>query len=275
MTLQVEEARAAMLNAAVQKDNAMANLTRVREVYENNNVPLSEYEKAKNQFSAAEADHMSRIKKLDLQKRQLSYSRLYSPMSGIVVEAQVEKNENVTTGQTIATLTSGEEIQVKVGIPEAYISQIETDNPVTVSFSSIPRATFQGIITEVPYTASSSATYPVKVKLEETGQAIRPGMPAVVQFTFSSITQEHIIVPSSAVAEDLKGSYVYVVSQIQDNNTSTVTRRSITVGELTNSGFSVTAGLQEGELVVTSGVSKISDGMTVRVLPELQQSQNR
>lgn len=264
--LQHEQAKAAVLNAEIQLDTAKANLTRVRELYENNNVALSEYEKAKNQYSSARAAHESQLKTLDLQKSQLSYSKLYSPMAGIIADVLVEKNENVGAGQNIAVLNSGDEIEIKVGIPEAYITQVKTSDSVSVTFSSFRDEMFQGVVTEVSYTASGSSTYPVRVKLDKLTKAIRPGMSAVVSFTFSSDNQGGLIVPHNAVAEDQRGKYVYVVIMGAEKGFATVARRNIEVGELTNNGFPITGGLTKGEFVVTSGVSKITDGMKVRFL---------
>ena len=264
--IQYEEAKVAMLNAEVQKDNAKANLIRVRELYENNNVPLSEYENAKNQYAAARAEHESRIKKLDLQKSQLSYSKLFSSMQGIVTEVPVEKNENVNAGQVIAFLSSDKEMEVEVGIPEAYIAEIKAGDAVSVTFSSNQEQLFPGTVTEVSYVASGASTYPVRVRLEDLTKGIRPGMPANVNFTFATENEGSLIAPANAVAEDQQGNYVFIVTQGSEKGFATVNRRKVSVGKLTNEGFIVLDGLKQDELVVISGISKITDGMQVRFL---------
>ena len=45
-----------------------------------------------------------------------------------------------------------------------------------------------------------------------------------------------------------------------------VHRKNVDIGKLTDAGFEVIEGLEDGELVVTSGVSKITEGMTVRFI---------
>lgn len=266
LQLNYEEAGAAVKNAEVQKDHARASLSRTRELYENNHVSLSEYEQAKNQSAAAQAEYDARRKQLDLQRSQLNYSKLYSPMTGIVEEVPVAKNENVTAGEVIAVLTSSEDIEVEVGIPEAYIARIQSGTSATVSFSSLPGQSFAGLVTEVSYAASGYSTYPIKVRLEQISQALRPGMPATVVFSFPSADPVGLRVAVSAVAEDQQGNYVFVVKESAELGLGVVERRRVVVGELTNQGFVVREGLQEGESVVISGVSKITDGMQVRFL---------
>ncbi len=75
-----------------------------------------------------------------------------------------------------------------------------------------------------------------------------------------------MIAPINAVAEDQQGNYVFIVTEGSEKGTATVKRRKVSVGKLTNEGFIVVDGLKQGEFVVISGVSKITDGMKVRFL---------
>ena len=261
--IQYEEARAALLSAEVQKNNAKANLTRVKELYEKDNVAVSDYENAKNQAAASDAEYKSRTQRLDLQKSQLAYSQLFSPMAGVIADVAVEKNENITPGEVVAVLNSNADIEVEIGIPETYIRQINVGDTVSVTFSSQQNKTFDGAVTEVSFAASESSTYSVRAKLES-AESIRPGMPANISFSFPITGSANLIVPNSAVAEDQTGNYVFVVVATAEKGIATVQRRPVETQKVTNAGFIIEQGLKEGELVVISGVSKITDGMKVR-----------
>jgi len=264
LNLNYEESKAARLNAQVQADNANSNLLRVRELYENDNVALSEYEQAKNSYASAKADLEARQKQLDLQKSQLQYSQIHSPMTGIVTQVPVTKNENVSAGEAIAVLSSNENVEFEASIPEAYIAAIKTGMAARVTFSSLPNKSYPGVITEVAYAASESSTYPVTVKLDQSDTKLRPGMSSEVHFSFNESDVAAIRVPASAVAEDLSGNFVYLVLPSENNGIGTIERRTVVVSNLTNLGFIVLDGLKEGDVVVTAGVSKISPGMKVR-----------
>ena len=91
-------------------------------------------------------------------------------------------------------------------------------------------------------------------------------MSAEVTFNFAPETDEEIlIVPSVAVAEDLTGNYVFVAQKIAQD-TSVVLKRYIQIGDLINENFEVVDGLEEGEAVITAGISKLSEGMKVKLL---------
>ena len=265
--LQYEKAQAAEKNTRVQMDTAKANLDRVRGLYENNNVALSEYESAKNNYAAAASSYESSKRSADLERSQLTYTKLFAPMDGFITRVNVEKNENVQAGSTVAVLNSAGDFEIAVGLPENIISQVKTGDKTSISFSSIPDEVFAGVVTEVSYAISSeTSTYPITVTLESGSERIRPGMAADVTFTFAAGQgEQHLAVPANAVAQDQKGNYVFIVEPAEDGF-GFVRRREVTVGKLTGEGFAVKEGLSEGELVVTSGVNKISDGMKVRVL---------
>ena len=70
--------------------------------------------------------------------------------------------------------------------------------------------------------------------------------------------------PAVAVGEDRKGRYVYVVAT--DAAQTTVHRRDVTIGDLVTEGLEILHGLEDGDIVVTAGVSRIVDGQKVRLL---------
>ena len=78
-------------------------------------------------------------------------------------------------------------------------------------------------------------------------------------------SEERLEVPAFAVGEDRDGRYVYVVEAIGDGIGRAV-RREVTVGALTaDGGLEIVHGLADGERVITAGVSRIQDGLEVRL----------
>jgi RND family efflux transporter MFP subunit len=265
--LNYEKSLSALRKAETQKGNAKSNLDRVKGLYENNNVSVSEYETAKDQYASANSSYNTEKKNADLKKRELSYYKLYAPMDGIIVTVPTEKNEQVSPGQVVAEISSESDIEVTVGMPEAFISRVKAGEKVAVKFSSLPDRGFNGIISEVSFGAGAeSSTYPVIIKIQHVTGDIRPGMPADVTFHFSSgEKKERLVVPANAVGEDTEGNFVFTVIAAE-NGLAVVNKQAVTVGKLTRDGFEISKGLRDGELVVTAGIANLSDGMKVRLL---------
>ncbi len=264
--LQFQEADAAVARAGAEARNAEANLERIRLLYENNNASANDLDAALSAFGTADAQVRAAVNRRDAARLQLSYTRLSAPAPGRISSVDVEVNENVRVGQTVAVLTSAAELEVEVAVPEVLISRVREGARVAVTFDALPDQSFAAAVTEVGVTAGGLATtFPVTVRLDRTVEGLRPGMAAEVAFRFESTDpRERVIVPLVAVGEDRDGRFVFVVRRV-DSITGVVLRRPVTVGELRNEGFEILEGLLDGELVVTAGTSRIADSMRVRL----------
>ncbi|MCY3771677.1 MAG: efflux RND transporter periplasmic adaptor subunit [Gemmatimonadetes bacterium] len=266
--LAYEQSRAALENARVQRANAQSNLIRVRELYQDLNVSLAEYEQAKNGFSSAASGYESARKSLDLQERLLGYNKIYAPVTGIVAAVNNEVNEVIQTGAPLVVLNAGRDIEMEVGVPEAHIARIRAGQPVRVRFSALPGQEFGASVQEIAYAPGASSTYPVIVRLDNPSTSIRPGMAGEVAFHFGvDSPSDPLVVPVEAVGEGAEGIYVFVIDHVEDRR-GTVRRRPIRIGKLLVDGFVVDEGLAEGELVATAGLRFLLDGMEVSLLEE-------
>jgi multidrug efflux system membrane fusion protein len=266
--LQVQQAEAALTSARAQARNADANYTRIRTLYENNSASKSELDGVRAASESATASVQSAEKQLELARLQLSYTTLEAPNGGDIARVNVEVNENVQAGQPVIMLTSGTQTEVRVSIPEVLIAQIREGEKVQVSCDAVPDKEFRATVLEVGVAATGiGTTFPVTVRFDERPEMIRPGMAANVSFLFESEDErERFIVPSHAVIEDRGGRFVFRVEPIRgEEGFGTIHRTSVTVGDLTAEGLEIFEGLRDGDLVITAGVSRITDGQKVRI----------
>lgn len=264
--LEVERAEAALAQARAQARNAEVSYERARRLYENNTAAKSDLDAARAAYESAEATVNAYEQSLELARLQLSYTRLTAPVAGAVAAVNVEVNENVSPGQAIILLASGSRLEVDVPVPEVLIAQVRAGDSTRVRFDALPDRDFPALVTEVGIAATGAgSTFPVTVLLQEADPDIRSGMAAEVGFRFGSRGgREVYLVPAVAVGEDREGRFVFVVEPAEEG-VGTVHRRSVEIGELTPAGLEILSGLDDGDRVVTAGVSKIEDGMRVRM----------
>ncbi len=263
--LREQEAGATLLQAQAQARQADAEYERVRGLYENRNASRSDLDSARARSESTHAQIDAAQQRVEQARAQLSYTRLRAPIAGSIGRVPVEVNENVSSGDDIAVLTSGERPEVNVPVPESLIGEIERGASVQVGFDALPGRVFEARVTELGLMSRTlSTTFPVTVQLVQAEPDVRAGMAAQVRFAFAVQNQrERFIVPAQAVVEDRDGRFVYVVEST-GKGVAIVRRREVSIGELTAEGLEVLEGLVEGDHVVTAGVSQIHDGLEVK-----------
>jgi multidrug efflux pump subunit AcrA (membrane-fusion protein) len=92
-------------------------------------------------------------------------------------------------------------------------------------------------------------------------------MAAEVTFTLGVAgAPARILVPPVAVSQDRAGKRYVFVALSAGAGRATVKRREVSVGELSGGGLEIKRGLKQGELLITAGVSKIRDGLEVKLM---------
>lgn len=264
--LMFQEAEASFEQARAQARNAQSKYDRVKAMYENQNASINDLDAARTASESADAAVRSIENRLEQARLQLGYCKLIAPVNGAIAGVLIEENENVSQGRTVVELTSGSIPEVELAIPEVLISQIKKDDRVVLTFDAIPDREYTSYVSEVGIAASRATnTFPVIVKLIKSYPEILPGMIAEASFSFEATGgKERFIIPSVAVSADREGRFVFVAEPIGEG-LAIAKRKTVTVGELTTEGIEIFEGLQDGDLIITAGISKIKDGMKVRL----------
>jgi RND family efflux transporter MFP subunit len=201
---------------------------------------------------------------------QLDYTVLKAPFDGTVAAKYVDNFQTVQAKQPIVRILDVSKIEVTVQVPESLISLAPRVQKVACRFDAFPGREFVGRPTKIGSEASQTTrTYPVTVAVDQPEDVqILPGMAAIVRAEPPEGEEdagEDLVVPASAIFTDpsqtSQQSYVWVVPE----DGGDVTRRAVTLGELTPVGIAVSEGLKAGEWVVTAGVHSLRDGQEVRI----------
>ncbi|TDI80734.1 MAG: hypothetical protein E2O83_02335 [Bacteroidetes bacterium] len=135
-----------------------------------------------------------------------------------------------------------------------------------ISFSAIDD-TIEGRVFEIsPVAERSSATYPVKLSIDNTNKDIRPGMAANVTFIFPNMNSNtnNPIIPIKAVGEDGVGNFVFLIES-EGGDQAKVVKQYVELGGLTPEGFEVIKGLSNGQRIATAGLQTLLDNQKVRL----------
>jgi HlyD family secretion protein len=127
---------------------------------------------------------------LKLTETQLSYTTLYSPISGVVLVKSGEIGEVVNPGTSIVTLADIENVWLKAYIPETDLSKVKWGQEVIVTTDIRPQKEYRGrisfISSQAEFTPKQIQTekervtlvYRIKIDIVNKDRELKPGMPA-------------------------------------------------------------------------------------------------
>lgn len=199
---------------------------------------------------------------------QLEYTSLHVPFAGTIAAKFVENYQTVRAKERIIRLLDTSKIEMIVDLPESLISSVTYIKSVTCTFDAFPNHNLSATVKEVGTEASQTTrTFPVTLIMDQPRDIkILPGMAGVARSHAElpkNVDEKGYDIPGGAVfaGEDGK-QYVWVVEMEEESGT--VKRLEVTVGELTSHGLRV-QGVTAGTVVVTAGVHYLSEGQKVRV----------
>ena len=199
--------------------------------------------------------------KLDLEK-----TSIIAAFDGWVVEKEVEKGQHVNAGQNLGKIYSKGALDIEVNIPIKDLRWLPTD----FAEDSMPE-------TEIIFSRNNSVNTwngrvaRVKAKIDEKTRTL----PVVVEVNYNSKTGINLK-PGMFVTVNIKGieiNNIYVLPRHVVYNDDTVylfidnclkIREVSILRRFKNSVF-INKGLSDGELVIQTPLSRVSDGMQVRL----------
>ena len=216
---QVAQARANLLSAAANVEKAVVavadakrTLNRQKDLFAKDLVARSDldaaetaYDTANTQVSAAKAQASQAEAALKIAETNLRYTRIISPVNGIVVSRNVDIGQTVAASFQTPTLFNIAQdlmkMQVDSSVAEADIGKIQVGQPVEFTVDAYPDSPFKGSVSEIrnaPITVQNVVTYDVVVKVDNPGLKLKPGMTENVSVIVSS-KKDVLRIPNAAL----------------------------------------------------------------------------
>ena len=193
-------------------------------------------------------------------RKQLDDSRLYAPFSGVISKKFAEKGQNVGAGTQIAKLVAVGRMKVKISVPESEMAQITVGQKADVTIEALGGASMQATVTEKGVAADPlSRSYDVKLSLPKADRKLLPGMVADVALRGGNASAACILPAHIVQIDERNNEFVWLAVG------GKAVKRIVTVGGFTADGVTVTSGLADGDMVITAGAQKVSEGMRVEI----------
>ncbi len=197
------------------------------------------------------------------QQRQ-SYTRLTSPITGVVLERVSEPGNLIGSGDEVLKLGDFRRVKVFVPVSELDLSNIRVGQSVEVKLDALAGQLLAGKVTRISPVADSMARQvPVEVTIPNPNNQIGSGLLARVSFQPS--TQLRVVVPTTALEGEGSLATVFVIKSQGQQRQAQVEARSVTVGKRAHGNMEIVSGIEPGERFVLSSGKPLEDGETVRL----------
>jgi RND family efflux transporter MFP subunit len=259
---QMKQIEGQLTGAKANLEQAERDIARYTELLAKNATTLVTLQNARTQGNIWRAAVDSNTAQLENLRVQLSYCTIRAPISGRASMAAVKVGNFVRQADLIplATIIQTAPIYVTFSLPQGYLPDLRqalANESATIE-AVIPgdprRATGQVTMIENSVDAPTG-TVPVRATMPNQDELLWPGTLVSVLLTFRE--EEAVIVPSTAVQVSQTGTYIFVVT----DNVANV--QPVTVARTLGDASVIASGLNGGEMVVTNGQLRLSNGTKV------------
>lgn len=181
-----------------------------------------------------------------------------APFSGYVSLRKISLGAVVGAGTEIAVVSDLSRIKLDFSVPETRLASIRVGQSISATSAAYPNEPIAGTISAIdPVIDAQTRSVSVRAILPNESARLKPGM--LLNVSIGSRVRSSISVSELSVVQEGDARFVYIIGKDKK-----ATRLPITTGGRDGNLIEVTSGLTDGQMIVTEGIVKLSEGIKVR-----------
>jgi RND family efflux transporter MFP subunit len=265
-------AKGAAATAASQAVLANENVKRYSEMLKSGDISRSTYEQTVQQGLVADEQARTARQRVESSQAAITSARaqealaakaaedtaIRAPFGGFVSERAAAVGEYVTPGLVVARVLKMTPIMLNALVPESDAGRVDVGTEAIAHVAAHPTREFRGRVRVLsPAVDANTRTLTAHIAFNNPDHALRPGMFGTVRL-LEQAQRQAILIPRAAALNDGPGAtQVFVISN------GVATARDVRLGDAVGELVRVISGVAAGDVVATSGVSRLRDGMKV------------
>jgi len=223
-------------------------------------------DQAQQAYGNAKADYESAVELRKTQEEQLAYYTVRAPFDGVVGDIPVHVGDyaspSLAPSDVLTTVDENKDLEAYIYIPTERGSQLRQGLEVDLSDNSGKLLEKTKIDFLSPQVDSTLQGILVKAPVHATPELLRNAQMIKAKIVWS--TAPTAVIPVLAVTRQGGQSFVFVAQQ-QGGHAMAI-QKPVTLGDTVGNSYAVTAGLNPGDLVITTGTQFLVNGMPVILL---------
>jgi len=198
----------------------------------------------------------AKIQKATLQE-QINKTTIKASFNGVVTAKLIEVGAFAAPGVPLLQITDITTLRFTVNVPENDLVQFQNNQTYEISADVYPDISLSGKVTMTGSKANMGNSFPVQFQVANTNQSdIKSGMFGKVRLSASKMEQG-IFISSSAIINNEDKAQVYVVKN------GKAVLQTVTTSKNIGNKTVVSDGLNQGDIVITSGFINLFDGANI------------
>jgi membrane fusion protein (multidrug efflux system) len=266
MRLDSSAEEAQLHTAQADLELAKANLDRERDLAARKVVSKQELDSAESTFGQKQGA-------VDNMLAFIAKKQVRAPFDGMLGIRQVNVGQMINPGQQVVQLTALDKVYVDFALPQQNLPQLATGYEARVHADALPDHEFKGKVTAINSMVDAvTRNVSVQATLENPDHALHPGMFVKVDVILPQKSKT-LVIPGSAVSYAPYGNSVFVIDKKKDPKTGkesqSLRQAFVRIGEARGDFVAIMEGLKAGDVVVSTGVFKLRNGMPVVINNDL------
>ena len=262
------QAQAQLSRAQAEREKAKLSFDRVSALYSAQSATKPDLDSAKAQLDSTTASVSGAEAQEGEARTALADCSLRAPFDGWIVKRTVDAGSFVGPATNGFTIANTRTVKAVFGVPDTSIGRVKTGQSLTITTDALSQP-FRGRITAIsPAADPKSRVFSVELTIDNPKNLLKSGMIATLAIDGAQLPQSVSVVPLSAVIRDPQkmGGFAVMVAT-GDSEIESAHIRSVQLGSVYGNMIGITGGLLSGEKVITTGVTLIKNGASVRVIP--------
>ena len=214
-----------------------------------------ELARAETELEIAQADQR-------LLKTRISYSRISSPIDGVVTQRLQEPGNFAERFTHLLTIADPASLITEVSVSGMILANLHVGEQADVRIDALGDKTYVGRVTRLhPSLDPVTRQGIVEVELKPVPEGALPGQLCLV--TFSTEISQRLSIPFRAIRRDKQSEFVFII-----NGNEKVERKNIRSGQRIGEQVEIIDGLNENDRVVSKGFLGLQEGAEVKVVSD-------
>ena len=266
MRLDSSAEEAQLHTAEADLELAKANLERERDLAARKVVSKQELDTAQSTFGQKQGA-------VDNMRAFITKKQIRAPFDGMLGIRQVNVGQMINSGQQVVQLTALDRVYVDFALPQQNLPQLAAGYEARVHADSLPGREFKGKVTAINSMVDNvTRNISLQATFDNPDHELHPGMFVKVDVILPEKSKT-LVIPGSAVSYAPYGNSVFVIDKKKDPKTGkesqSLRQAFVRIGEARGDFVAITEGLKPGDVVVSTGVFKLRNGMPVVINNDL------